>query len=202
MTNTPLPLRIVILCTDSHEGAQVNVINQGIEPVVVHSCQALQQELIKHAPAGIVLGKKSCTLAELVSLKPKIDFSTTALLAGPFSAQEGAVKLEQCLGNNSQMRSSPSVSRELTLEDYIESKLGEFVRAMKVSSARSMYPTFMRAVERPLIELALKETNGNQIQASQLLGMNRNTLRKKIGEFKISVKRRRKDVRVKEKKSA
>ena len=47
----------------------------------------------------------------------------------------------------------------------------------------------MRTVERPLIELALKETKGNQLQASQLLGMNRNTLRKKIGEFKISVDR-------------
>lgn len=45
------------------------------------------------------------------------------------------------------------------------------------------------AVERPLIAHALKETNGNQIQAAQLLGMNRNTLRKKITEFRIPVKR-------------
>ena len=45
------------------------------------------------------------------------------------------------------------------------------------------------AVERPLIIFALKETNGNQIQAAHLLGMNRNTLRKKIGELRIPVKR-------------
>jgi two-component system nitrogen regulation response regulator GlnG len=50
---------------------------------------------------------------------------------------------------------------------------------------------FMSAVERPLIALALKETNGNQIQAAQLLGMNRNTLRKKIVEHRIPVKRER-----------
>ena len=43
----------------------------------------------------------------------------------------------------------------------------------------------------PLIALALRETNGNQIQAAHLLGMNRNTLRKKITEFGIPVKRGR-----------
>ncbi|MEE9232647.1 MAG: helix-turn-helix domain-containing protein, partial [Nitrospirales bacterium] len=49
--------------------------------------------------------------------------------------------------------------------------------------------TLMRAVERPLIELALRETHGNQIKAARLLGLNRNTLRKKIHEFQISVSR-------------
>jgi two-component system nitrogen regulation response regulator GlnG len=46
-------------------------------------------------------------------------------------------------------------------------------------------------VEEPLITLVLRETNGNQMQAADLLGMNRNTLRKKITEFRISVKRER-----------
>ena len=46
---------------------------------------------------------------------------------------------------------------------------------MKASSARSLYSTIIHAVERPMIELALRETQGNQIQAAQLLGMNRNT---------------------------
>ncbi len=79
----------------------------------------------------------------------------------------------------------------MTLEDFVSSKLEECVRAMNGGSSQSLYPTLMRAVERPLIELALKETNGNQSQAAQLLGMNRNTLRKKIEAFNISVKRKR-----------
>jgi two-component system, NtrC family, nitrogen regulation response regulator GlnG len=44
-------------------------------------------------------------------------------------------------------------------------------------------------VERPLIELTLKKTKGNQIRAAQILGINRNTLRKKITDLRIELKR-------------
>ena len=47
------------------------------------------------------------------------------------------------------------------------------------------------AIERPLITRALQETKGNQIQAAELLGLNRNTLRKKIHDLHIPVKRNR-----------
>jgi two-component system nitrogen regulation response regulator GlnG len=42
-------------------------------------------------------------------------------------------------------------------------------------------------VETPLIGAALAATHGNQIKAAELLGVNRNTLRKKIRELDISV---------------
>jgi two-component system nitrogen regulation response regulator GlnG len=44
-------------------------------------------------------------------------------------------------------------------------------------------------MERPLITLTLEATRGNQIKAAQLLGVNRNTLRKKIRELDIEVVR-------------
>jgi two-component system nitrogen regulation response regulator GlnG len=44
-------------------------------------------------------------------------------------------------------------------------------------------------VERPLIQLALKATRGNQIRAAHLLGINRNTLRKKIQDLGVSTGR-------------
>jgi two-component system nitrogen regulation response regulator GlnG len=58
---------------------------------------------------------------------------------------------------------------------------------MKVSGGRNLHPMLLREIERPLITITLRETNGNQIQAAHLLGMNRNTLRKKIKELKIRV---------------
>ena len=76
-----------------------------------------------------------------------------------------------------------------SLEDYVEAKVSEFVQAMKKSSACSLHSTVMSAVERPLIEVALRETNGNQIQAAKLLGINRNTLRKKMATLKVNFKR-------------
>ena len=44
-------------------------------------------------------------------------------------------------------------------------------------------------VERPLLRLALANTRGNQIKAAAMLGLNRNTLRKKIRELELPVVR-------------
>jgi two-component system nitrogen regulation response regulator GlnG len=55
--------------------------------------------------------------------------------------------------------------------------------------ATGLYERVLREVERPLIALSLQATRGNQIKAAQLLGLNRNTLRKKIRELDISVSR-------------
>jgi len=52
-----------------------------------------------------------------------------------------------------------------------------------------IYDRLLREVERPLIELCLNATRGNQLRAAELLGLNRNTLRKKIRELDIRVVR-------------
>jgi two-component system nitrogen regulation response regulator GlnG len=52
-----------------------------------------------------------------------------------------------------------------------------------------LYDRVLREVETPLIELSLEATRGNQIKAAELLGLNRNTLRKKIQELNIEVVR-------------
>ena len=53
----------------------------------------------------------------------------------------------------------------------------------------NLYQTVLREVEEPLITAALKATRGNQIQAAKVLGLNRNTLRKKIVELNLQVTR-------------
>jgi len=55
-----------------------------------------------------------------------------------------------------------------------------------------LYQRILREVETPLIEIALEATGGNQAKCADLLGINRNTLRKKITELDIRVTRRRK----------
>ena len=55
-----------------------------------------------------------------------------------------------------------------------------------------LYRRVVREVEMPLIEMALEATGGNQVKCAKLLGINRNTLRKKIGEQDIRVTRLRK----------
>jgi two-component system nitrogen regulation response regulator GlnG len=51
----------------------------------------------------------------------------------------------------------------------------------------NLYSLVIERVERPLIELTLRATKGNQIRAAQILGINRNTLRKKIADLNITI---------------
>jgi two-component system nitrogen regulation response regulator GlnG len=57
---------------------------------------------------------------------------------------------------------------------------GEFAAASPGLPPPGLYDRFLAEVERPLISHALQATRGNQIKAAAILGINRNTLRKKI----------------------
>jgi two-component system nitrogen regulation response regulator GlnG len=63
----------------------------------------------------------------------------------------------------------------------------EVVAALAGSETREIYRRILERVERPLLEAVLAHTRGNQIRAAVLLGINRNTLRKKIVELGIPV---------------
>ena len=52
---------------------------------------------------------------------------------------------------------------------------------------RDLYQKLLAELEKPLIELALKRAHGNQVHAARMLGLNRNTLRKKLIEHGIAV---------------
>jgi DNA-binding protein Fis len=81
--------------------------------------------------------------------------------------------------------------REPVLEDIVEKKLLDFIRKARVNKGRNLYTLLIQEFEKPLISLTLKETGGNQIQASQILGVSRNTLHKKILALKIPVVRQK-----------
>ena len=55
-----------------------------------------------------------------------------------------------------------------------------------------LYDRILREIERPLLQVALDATGGNQLRCADLLGINRNTLRKKLTDLNIEVTRRRK----------
>lgn len=52
-----------------------------------------------------------------------------------------------------------------------------------------LYKTILAKVEKPLIEHVLERTEGNQLKAAKILGINRNTMRSKIKKLAIDVKR-------------
>ncbi|MBI3398921.1 MAG: nitrogen regulation protein NR(I) [Deltaproteobacteria bacterium] len=77
-------------------------------------------------------------------------------------------------------------SRE-SLEDIIASRLEGFINSIDGRGQQELYSTVVPFMERPLIKLVLKKTGGNQVKTAELLGINRNTLRKKIKELGIKV---------------
>ncbi len=102
-------------------------------------------------------------------------------------------EVEQVLGNQpspepradggSGEKLSASVARHL--KRYFDLHGGQLPPA-------GVYQRILREVELPLIEIALDATAGNQAKCADLLGINRNTLRKKITDLDIRVTRRRK----------
>jgi len=49
-----------------------------------------------------------------------------------------------------------------------------------------IYKSVIKSVEKPLIEMALEKTMGNQVKAARLLGINRNTIRTKVKKLGIN----------------
>jgi two-component system nitrogen regulation response regulator GlnG len=170
------------------------------------------QSQFKHAfkDASLITAKDASTLpkdvtrrtfdAVLIELKPgssgrtaaipgNIDLTHTLVITGSRTVLKRASKFMQVMAR--QNASGANGKEALSLEDYLEWKMGDFVKGMRDGSGRNLHPMLITAIERPLITRALQETKGNQIQAAELLGLNRNTLRKKIHDLHIPVKRSR-----------
>ncbi|OLC15754.1 MAG: two-component system response regulator [Candidatus Rokubacteria bacterium 13_1_40CM_69_27] len=79
-----------------------------------------------------------------------------------------------------------SVAVDASLEEIIERKLMECVRGLRQRSTANLYDLMVGLVEKPLLRAVLRETEGNQVRAAQILGINRNTLRKKLTEHGIN----------------
>jgi two-component system nitrogen regulation response regulator GlnG len=78
-----------------------------------------------------------------------------------------------------------------TMAAVVERHVSRLLAAIRESGEEGvLYERALAELERPLIRMTLAETRGNQIRAAALLGLNRNTLRKKIREHGIGVQRR------------
>ncbi len=75
--------------------------------------------------------------------------------------------------------------RRPTLADAMERHLAELFRERGEMPPPGLYYRILREIEYPLISAVLAATRGNQIKAAELLGLNRNTLRKKVRDLDI-----------------
>ncbi|MGE0755025.1 MAG: helix-turn-helix domain-containing protein [Alphaproteobacteria bacterium] len=85
----------------------------------------------------------------------------------------------------------PTPEKSSGLAESVEYHLKEYFRAHEGSQlpAPGLYDRVLPLLEKPLIEMTLRATGGNQIKAAHILGINRNTLRKKIRLLRIDIAR-------------
>ncbi len=202
MSSRATQLRFALLTNDPELKSRVSQRDLQDRVKVVDNCSSLESVMHAEDFTGVILDEPNADVfPNLSELNGQLNLSKTFVYAGPLSAWCTLGQIPQVMGASGTQESSVD-PKEVSLASYVEQKIGDFVRAMNMGSGKNLYPTLMRAVERPLIEMALRETHGNQIKAARLLGLNRNTLRKKITEFDISVSQAKQTAPGKRKRSA
>jgi Fis family transcriptional regulator len=71
------------------------------------------------------------------------------------------------------------------LEDCVRSSLETYFHDLGGTEPNGMHDMLVRAVERPLLQYVMAQADHNQSRAAQWLGLNRNTLRKKLVEHEL-----------------
>ena len=71
------------------------------------------------------------------------------------------------------------------LRECVRDALEEYFTVLDGHECRGLFDMVMREVEAPLLESVLRETEGNQTRAAEILGINRSTLRKKLRQHKL-----------------
>ena len=77
------------------------------------------------------------------------------------------------------------MSRSNELAECVKRSLERYFRDMDGEKPTSIYDMVLKNVEKPMIEMVLSRAQGNQTLAAEMLGINRNTLRKKMQELRI-----------------
>ncbi len=80
-------------------------------------------------------------------------------------------------------------NEELSLEALVDTKLRSSLDNLEKMETGDLYCMVLEQVERPLIRFVLEKTRNNQVKAADILGINRNTLRKKIQELGIELRK-------------
>lgn len=72
-----------------------------------------------------------------------------------------------------------------SIADCVRESLQSYLRDLDGETPHGMYDMLMRVVEKPLLEVVMEHTGHNQSRAAEWLGLNRNTLRKKLMEHQL-----------------
>ena len=87
--------------------------------------------------------------------------------------------------NPRQHLSNPGTERQTTLRDSVEQALHNYFAHLDGQPVTDVYNLVLSEVEAPLLETVMRYVKGNQTRASEVLGLNRGTLRKKLKQYDL-----------------
>ena len=71
------------------------------------------------------------------------------------------------------------------IDACVRESLEQYFKDLRGAEPHSMHDMVIAAVEKPLLDVVMKQADGNQSKAAEWLGLNRNTLRRKLLDHKI-----------------
>jgi Fis family transcriptional regulator len=71
------------------------------------------------------------------------------------------------------------------IEHCVRESLEQYFRDLRGAEPHSVHEMVMNAVEKPLLDVVMQQAEGNQSKAAEWLGINRNTLRRKLVDHKL-----------------
>ncbi|GAD23761.1 Fis family transcriptional regulator [Acidovorax sp. MR-S7] len=77
------------------------------------------------------------------------------------------------------------MSQNISIEQCVRESLQSYFRDLDGEAPDGVYDMVVRLVEKPLLEVVMSHADNNQSRAAEWLGMNRNTLRKKLALHKL-----------------
>lgn len=147
-----------------------------VEPLARHFLRRASRD-------GLPLRRLSSGGAELLSRQPWRG-NVRELRNFMFRAALFAREEEIDTATIESMLDSAAMDSSVPMDSSIEAAIGSWIATAQLGEG-NLYHGALAVLERPLFEHALKLTGGNQLKAAQVLGINRNTLRKRLVELEI-----------------
>ena len=72
------------------------------------------------------------------------------------------------------------------IQESVKENLERYFQDLKGAEPHGVYDMVVQAVEKPMLELVMAQAEGNQSKAAEWLGINRNTLRRKLLDHKLT----------------
>jgi Fis family transcriptional regulator len=76
--------------------------------------------------------------------------------------------------------------KDITLRQHAEDALGAYFEKLNGHRPAGLYAFVIREVEEPLFRAVMQHTDGNQVRAAEILGINRGTLRRKLEAYGLA----------------